>query len=81
MQETWTLYHTEGCHLCEDAEAIVMPLMQAQGLILQRVDIAFDDDLLARYGTRIPVLQKDAEHELDWPFDAQSVVNLLTLQS
>jgi hypothetical protein len=38
------------------------------------VDIADDDDLVEKYGTRIPVLQRTDNHtELDWSFNAQAV--------
>lgn len=75
------LYHTLGCHLCELAEALVVPLAQARGLRLKRVDIADSEQLLERYGTRIPVLRAGAlrgEEEIGWPFDAERVRDLLT---
>lgn len=48
------LYSTEGCHLCEQAEAIYQSLKLQTKLILK--DIAFDDELFSRYGVTIPVL-------------------------
>lgn len=36
------------------------------------VDIAGDDDLFARYGWRIPVLQRADDEELGWPFDLEA---------
>lgn len=72
------LYHTAGCHLCEQAEALVLPLMEQQGWVLQRFDIAADEALLERYATRIPVLRNPrCARELGWPFDAQQVLELL----
>ena len=60
------LYHTEGCHLCEQAEA----LLRACGTRYRCVDIALEPALLDRYGVRIPVLkQADSDVELGWPFD------------
>jgi len=42
------------------------------------VEIADDDELLERYGVRIPVLQRlDTGAELDWPFDAVAIERLL----
>lgn len=68
---TLLLYHTEGCHLCEQAEALLRPFAQARGWRLERVDIARDDGLLARYGVRIPVVRDESRgRELGWPFDA-----------
>ncbi|OGS92134.1 MAG: glutaredoxin [Gallionellales bacterium GWA2_60_18] len=64
------LYGTSCCHLCEDAEAI----LREAGIAVQHVDIAEDDELLERYGTRIPVLLRaDSGAELGWPFDAAAL--------
>lgn len=70
------LYGTAGCHLCDLAEAVTSPIAQARGILLLQVDIAGNPELEARYDTRIPVLQY-GETELNWPFDAQSVLHLL----
>ncbi len=62
------LYHTEFCHLCEEAEGI---MLQA-GLMARyrKIDIEPDEDLLEQYGVRIPVLKRtDTGKELSWPFD------------
>lgn len=68
------LYTTEGCHLCEQAEA----LLQSVGVAIKRVDIAEDEDLLTLYGTRIPVLQRsDTGQELAWPFDGVAIDHFL----
>lgn len=62
---TIELLTTLGCHLCEQAE---MLLHQAAPLAeVQKVDIAEDDELIARYGERIPVLRYRGR-ELAWPF-------------
>jgi hypothetical protein len=68
-----TLYGTSACHLCEEALAIVLPVTQALGLILNLIDIAGDDALEARYGLSIPVLSSPREGELCWPFDTDKV--------
>jgi hypothetical protein len=42
------------------------------------VDIAFEDELVERYGTRIPVLRdSQSAAELDWPFSAQDLTQFL----
>ena len=75
MQVKIRLYGTEFCHLCEEAEAI---LKQA-GVAAVHIDIAEDDELLKKYGTRIPVLQRaDNDAELGWPFDAVTVAQFLS---
>ena len=72
------LFHTAGCHLCEQAEALVLPLMEQQGWVLQRTDIADDEALMERYAMRIPVLRNPrCALELGWPFDVRQVLELL----
>ncbi|OCW23098.1 glutaredoxin family protein [Pseudomonas sp. S3E12] len=71
------LFGTLGCHLCEIAEAEIMPLVE-HGLLVELVDITTPDDLTDAYGLRIPVLRRvDTGAELDWPFDADQVVAFL----
>ena len=65
------LYHTLGCHLCEDAEQLLQDLPHVD---YQKVDIADDDALVERFGIRIPVLcHKLSQTTLDWPFDKADV--------
>ena len=71
------LFGTLGCHLCEIAEAEVMPLVE-HGLLVELVDIADPEDLTDVYGLRIPVLRRtDTGAELDWPFDTEQLVAFL----
>lgn len=71
------LFGTLGCHLCEVAEEILMPLVE-HGLLVELVDIADRETLFDDYGLRIPVLRRvDSGAELDWPFDAEQVVAFL----
>jgi hypothetical protein len=71
------LFGTLGCHLCEIAEAEIMPLVE-HGLQVELVDITDPEDLTEVYGLRIPVLRRvDTGAELDWPFDTEQVVAFL----
>jgi glutaredoxin len=68
-----TLYVTRGCHLCEDALAV----LNAAGLghAVQAVEIGYDEALAERYGVRIPVLRvPGTSRELDWPFTVADVL-------
>ena len=70
------LYSTAGCHLCEQAEELLQPFLRAGMMHLQIVDISFDDELVKRYGIRIPVLACEGaagRQELGWPFDQAQV--------
>lgn len=74
-----TLYSTWGCHLCEQAEA----LLQQAGLAeqLQVRDIVDDEALFARFRVHIPVLAaSDAQGQeqlLYWPFDQNGLTDWL----
>ena len=70
------LYHTDGCHLCEQADA----LLQQLGVRFERCDSINDERLRATYGWRIPVVAS-AGGELDWPFDRQQLEHFLTIYS
>lgn len=70
-----TLYTTLGCHLCDQARELLLTVNS--GVAILTVDIAEDDDLIARYGERIPVLARDGR-ELAWPFGLLDVQGFLT---
>lgn len=71
------LFGTLGCHLCEVAEALLMPFVE-HGLLVELIDIADREDWVELYALRIPVLRRcDTGTELNWPFDAEQVVAFL----
>ena len=56
------LYGRAGCHLCDDARAVLERL----GHPFEEVDIEGDDELLARYLVRIPVIALDGAELYDF---------------
>ena len=73
------LYSTVGCHLCDLAKAIIWPLLVEHQFRLVEIEIADDDDLIARYGVRIPVLGSPlCERELNWPFSVSDINSFFT---
>ncbi len=58
-----TLFLRNGCHLCEDAEALLDAMLGTDGW--DAIDIEADDDLLVRYAHRIPVLAIDGTDRLE----------------
>lgn len=71
------LLGTLGCHLCEYAEAVLMPFVE-RGLLVELVDIAEHAEWLERYALLIPVLiRTDTGAQLHWPFDAPQVAAFL----
>ncbi|MCS5558330.1 MAG: glutaredoxin family protein [Oceanospirillaceae bacterium] len=76
------LMGTSGCHLCDDAEALLVQCVNFDTSDIILVDIVESDVLLARYATRIPVLYcTDSRQELNWPFDRQAVTQFLLVSS
>lgn len=72
-------YTTEGCHLCSQAEQVLMTTRLAEPVPVNVVDISESEALVERYGTRIPVLQRDdTGAELNWPFDGAQVQHFVT---
>ena len=70
--KTCILYSTPGCHLCELAKELLWPLLDEFAARMEEIDIADSDELIERYGVRIPVLTApDVTQELGWPFDQQ----------
>jgi len=64
-----TLYMREGCHLCEEAKAAILPLVSEFGATLREVDIDDEPVLHDRYTNDVPVIflgsKMVAQHRLD----------------
>ncbi|WP_022956023.1 glutaredoxin family protein [Perlucidibaca piscinae] len=71
-----TLLGTRGCHLCDEAEALLRRAGAARRLVWQYRDIALDETLVQRYGERIPVLLNAEGRELGWPFSLLDILRL-----
>ncbi len=73
---TLKLYTTSHCHLCELALELV--LLHCKACAIALVEIADNENLLSKYGTRIPVLQRtDTLAELGWPFNENDLQHFL----
>ena len=78
------LFGTAGCHLCEEAEALLQLAIarESREFTLKTIDVADDAAWLDRYGVRIPVLRNsDNGAELGWPFgpdELRKFLNSLT---
>jgi glutaredoxin len=59
------LYSRPGCHLCDDARAV----LQRVGHPFEEVDIESDDALMRRYLERIPVVALGGEELYDFVVD------------
>ena len=68
------LYSTWGCHLCEQAEQLLLQAGVAGAVDI--IDIVDDPAAFERYRVHIPVLKVN-EQELFWPFDLAQIQQLL----
>jgi hypothetical protein len=67
-----TLYHTDGCHLCEQAYSLIVQAgLQQQTL---RRDIIENKQLMEEYQSVIPVLEFASGKKLFWPFSRENIV-------
>jgi hypothetical protein len=59
------LYARPGCHLCEEASLSLDEMLGPESYTT--VDIESDDELLLRYGHRIPVVALDGVDRVEAP--------------
>lgn len=58
-----------GCHLCDDARAVVARVVAELGESWDEVDITTDEDLNAAYWEQIPVTLVDGRQHGYWHVD------------
>ncbi len=67
------LYGRPGCHLCDDARAV----LERAGAEFEEVDITTDDALHAAYLERIPVVTLDGEERFEFFVEEAALRDLL----
>jgi glutaredoxin len=72
-----TLYGKPGCHLCEEARAVVERVGLRRRFELREVDVTLDPVINREYGERIPVLLVDGEELFDYFVDEGMLVERL----
>ncbi|MFL6157349.1 MAG: glutaredoxin family protein [Marmoricola sp.] len=71
------LYTKPGCHLCDDARAVVERVCAEVGASYDEVDITTDPALVRLYGEQIPVTFVDgAQHDF-WRVEEQRLRSAL----
>jgi glutaredoxin len=68
-----TLYHAEGCHLCERARAILEEARAELPFELEEVDIGGNDELEAKYREWLPVVEIDSERAFVYFVDPKAL--------
>ncbi|HLJ69092.1 MAG TPA: glutaredoxin family protein [Chloroflexota bacterium] len=72
-----TLYGKPGCHLCEDARALLANLARRYPMNVTEIDIRGDPALFREYDIRIPVIVIDGDRELEAPIDGKRLRDAL----
>jgi glutaredoxin len=55
------IYSRPGCHLCDEAKAVVEPLREHYAMVLRTINVESNADLESRYGSEIPVVFLNGE--------------------
>lgn len=71
------LYTGPNCHLCEQAKAVLYPLLSEKGLELVEVNIQESEILKEKYAIRIPVVALPNGEEKGWPFTAAQIGRMI----
>ena len=72
-----TLYGKPGCHLCDDARAVVERVRRRHPFELHEVDVTLDAALHREYGERIPVLAIDGVELFEYHVEEAALVERL----
>lgn len=71
----YVLISRKGCHLCEEAEA----LLEAQGIVYTLQDVDADENLRKLYTFRVPVLLWEGQVLLEGKFTQERLSKKLSL--
>ena len=63
------LYSRPGCHLCDDARAVIERVCADLGTAYDEIDITTSPELIAAYAEQIPVTFVDGEQHDFWRVD------------
>ena len=64
-----TLYTRPGCHLCDDARAVIEAVCADLGESYEEIDITGDDELEDRFTEDVPVTFVDGRQHDFWRVD------------
>jgi glutaredoxin len=71
------LYSRPGCHLCDEARAVLEAARLRTPFDLDEVDIETDDDLVKEYGIRIPVVTIDGVERFEIAVDPAELAGIV----
>ena len=73
-----TLYSRPGCHLCDDARAVIERVCADLGESYDEVDIDADEALRKRFSDEVPVTFVDGKQHDFWRVDETRLRTALT---
>lgn len=73
MTERVVLLTRAGCHLCDDARAVVERVCASRGITFAMRDVDTDHELRRRYTDLVPVVLVDGVEHARYRVDARSL--------
>ena len=70
---TVVLYSRPGCHLCDEARAVIEAVGREVAFAMEEIDIESEDGLIRDYGLRIPVVTVDGQELFEIAVDADAL--------
>lgn len=77
MEKKVTLISGPNCHLCDQAKAILYPLLEVKNIQLNELNVRDDAALFEQYGLRIPVVVFADGREKGWPFTTAQIARMI----
>ena len=78
---TVVIYGRPGCHLCDDALAVIERVRSRVPFRLEQRDIESDDAWFKRYLERIPVVEIDGHEAFELFVDERQLAEMLVERS
>jgi glutaredoxin len=72
-----TLYTRVGCHLCDDAKAVLDEVRRDRPFDLAVVDVDTDPELVRLYGLEVPVITVDGRKAFKFRVDPDKLRAIL----
>ena len=74
-----TLIGKPGCHLCDDARAVIERVAREEGVEWEELNMLDDPELVARYAEQIPVTLVDGRQHDYWRVDENRLRKALSV--
>ena len=72
-----TLFGRAGCHLCDEARAVIERVAARAPLRLEEIDVDGDPALRAEYDTEVPVIEVNGREVARWRITEAALLSAL----